>query len=110
MGALSTPADLGRAGLRLWADVCRDWQLGQADLIMLAEACRLADTLETMAGQATDEPVVITGRFGQRLPNPWHQERRAMQRTLISLFSALGLTADAEQEAQPAPRGRPRAA
>jgi hypothetical protein len=104
MRAPPAPADLGKAGLRLWRDVAGEWDLSEPDLALLTQAARVADHLADLAESATGQPAVVSGRFGQLLTNPVFPEIRAERRLLIALLGALGFTSDAPEAAQPGPR------
>ena len=98
------PADLGKAGRALWSDVVSSWELGQADLVILLQACRTADHLEVLREAADGAKVVLLGRLGQTMMHPVHAEIRAERRSLLALLGALGLTTDADPAPEPGPR------
>lgn len=55
MTTLREPDGLAAKGARLWADLTEAHEFGPADLVILEEACRIADRLDQLDG-------IVTGR------------------------------------------------
>lgn len=100
----AAPSDLGRAGTRLWRDIVAGWEMGEPDLVLLLQACRVADHLDELNEAARDVSAIITGRPGQVTAHPLFAEIRAERRALVNLLRALGFTSDAPEPAEPGPR------
>jgi hypothetical protein len=102
MSAVRYPAGLGAPGRRLWRDTTAEFELSAAELALLEHAARVLDDCEALRLLAAGEKPVITGRLGQRLPNPVHVELRAQRRLLLGLLAALHVPlAEAEDGAGP---------
>jgi hypothetical protein len=99
-----SPDHAGPAGRRLWRDVLSQWELGEADVLLLEQAVRVIDRCQLLGELLRRSPPVITGRLGQVLPNPLAAELRSERRVLLGFLAALGLTSDAPEQV-PARRG-----
>jgi hypothetical protein len=85
------PHELRKAGRALWRGVVGDFELGPSDLVLLRQACDVADRIETLREAAGAEPVV-RGYHGQAQVHPGWAELRSERRLLLALLGGLGLT------------------
>lgn len=106
MAIPEAPAELGARGRRLWRDSLSQGSLSPAHLVILEEACRIADRLDLLdsiirgavAGVNAEEG--IAGDF-QR----WLAESRQQSATLKALLGEIGSKAAGSKTSSPAPAG-----
>jgi hypothetical protein len=87
-GVPRAPAGAGRAGRALWAGVCDSFELGPHELLILKEACRVADVCEDLAAVVARDGAMLEGSEGPRLHPALRElraERLCLSRMLVSL-------------------------
>ena len=63
-----TPPDgLCATGTGLWRAILAEYVLDPAELVMLAELCRVADRLDRLAAALADAPLTVPGPTGQQI-------------------------------------------
>lgn len=89
----STPAPDGLAdrGAAFWRDVTADYDLTDAELHLLHEACRTLDDLDRLAAMVAEHGVTVKGSAGQPVANPAMTEARGQRLALHRLVAALAL-------------------
>lgn len=105
----TAPEGLGERGLRLWTDTLADLEMDPDELLLLEEACRLADELDEMGALLADSTMLSTGSRGQPVANPLIREIRGHRLALSRVLRQLGATRpaeDGEERLTPSQRGR----
>jgi hypothetical protein len=87
----SAPKGLGASGRRLWRSVSDDYELDVHEELVLLQACRCADRLDTLAAQVADAPPMVTTSRGDEAPHPALVESRQQSVTLTRLLASLRL-------------------
>ncbi|MEV5353273.1 hypothetical protein [Streptomyces sp. NPDC052693] len=103
------PVGLGERGLKLWTDTLEDLELDPDELVLLEEACRLADELDEMGAALAGGKLVSKGSRGQPVANPMIREIRGHRLALARVLRQLGATRPGEDEQErltPSQRGR----
>ena len=112
------PTGLRAAGKAVWRSIHEglgdDWELDARELVVLAAACRQADTNAALERETRRLGVVVDGSKGQPRMNQMVTELRQGRIALEKLLSALALPGDetgeamtaGERRAQAAARGR----
>ena len=77
-----------------------DFDLTDAELELLAEACRTLDNLDNLAAMVAEHGAAVAGSQGQVIVNPAIGEARAQRLALHRLLAALQLPDD---DAEPVP-------
>jgi hypothetical protein len=95
-----SPAGLGARGRRFWRDTVGDFDLSDAELAVLVEACRTLDDLDRLADVVAALGPMVTGSAGQPVVNPALTEARGQRAILHRLVSALQLP-DPENKPMP---------
>ena len=85
------PPGLGLAGRALWKATVAEFELNPAELALLREAGRTADTLASLTAALSDTPLTVEGSTGQPRAHPLLAEARAQRRVLDQLCRALAL-------------------
>ncbi len=100
------PAGTGKAGAALWRDVLADYDLEQHELLLLREAVRTVDVLDSLTALVAAEGAVIKSPQGDKA-HPALVEARQQRITLARLLAALRLPAgeEGEQDRRPQRRG-----
>ncbi len=62
---MARPSDLRRRGVKLWVALSEAHSLDGAQEIVLHEACRLADRLDSLAGPAGEDPTSGAARHAR---------------------------------------------
>lgn len=91
------PNGLKARGKRFWAEILEEFELSNAEMTILHEACRCLDRLDALTAQITADGVTTTGSMGQIVVHPAVQEARQQQLALDRLIRALGLPPDEER-------------
>lgn len=89
------PSGLMARGRRFWHTTLDDYELTDAELSILTEACRTMDDLDRLAAVIKTDGATTTGSQGQTVVHPALTEVRGQRATLHRLLGALGLE-DAE--------------
>ncbi|MEV7983339.1 hypothetical protein [Streptomyces sp. NPDC086519] len=103
------PEGLGERGLRLWTDTLADLEMDPDELLLLEEACRLADELDEMGVLLANSAMLSKGSRGQPVANPLIREIRGHRLALSRVLRQLGATRPGEDEQErltPSQRGR----
>lgn len=93
----------------MWRAAVADYDLDQHELLLLVQACRVADTLDRLAAEAEGAPLTITNFKGDPVANPLLTEARQQGIVLARLLAALRLPSG-EEEGRPQRRGGARGA
>lgn len=105
----AAPEGLGERGLRLWTDTLADLDMDPDELLLLEEACRLADELDEMGVLLANSAMLSTGSRGQPVANPLIREIRGHRLALSRVLRQLGATRPGEDDQErltPSQRGR----
>lgn len=97
----AVPAGLEARGAALWASVVGVYELSAVERELLAEACRVADTLETLRAVIAAEGATSTGSKGQRVVHPAVGEARQQQLVLGRLLGQLDLPDEEDGQVVP---------
>lgn len=103
------PEGLGERGLRLWTDTLADLDMDPDELLLLEEACRLADELDEMGALLANSAMLSKGSRGQPVANPLIREIRGHRLALSRVLRQLGATRPGEDDQEhltPSQRGR----
>lgn len=92
----SAPAGLSTAGRALWRSVVADYDLDEHEKLLLREACRTADRLDRLEGEAAKSDVTAQNRFGEIVLHPAQVEARQQSLTLARLIASLRLPSGTE--------------
>lgn len=98
------PADLRDTGRQLWSETLGKYALAHHELVILHEACRVADRLERLAVESRDAPLTAVDRKGDPIASPLLVEARQQQIVLARLIASLRLP-DITEGARPQHRG-----
>lgn len=88
------PRGLGTRGRKFWRDTWAEFELSDAETVILEEACRTIDRLDGLDETIKKDGMTTTGSAGQTIVHPAVQEARQQQLTLHRLIAALGLPDD----------------
>ncbi len=103
------PDGLLTAGRSLWKSVTDEYELDQHEALLLIQACRCADRLDSMAAVLADAPALTLTNFrGDSVVHPLIAESRQQSLTLSRLLASLRLPSG--DEARPQRRGAARGA
>lgn len=99
MSVPKPPDGLGKRGRQLWRSIARDFELSDAELEILAEACSTADLIDRLAEQLSSEELVVAGSRGQTALHPAASEIRQQRALLAQLIAKLSLRDDDDDSA-----------
>jgi len=85
------PAHLRARGRRLWRSVVDQFEMTQAELELLTEACRTLEIVERLEVELRDQPAMVEGSRGQIVAHPLCSELRSERQLLAKLITLLGL-------------------
>lgn len=100
MTAPRAPRGLGSAGKRMWRGTFAErddgarLELRPDELVLLVEACRLADDVETLRGELVGASLTVPGSQGQDVVNPLRSELHRTSTRLESILKTLALPDD----------------
>ena len=100
------PAGLLTAGKSLWKSVTDEYELDTHESLLLIQACRTADRLDSMAAELATSPLTLTNFRGDEVAHPLLTESRQQSLTLSRLLASLRLPSG--DEARPQRRGAAR--
>ena len=102
------PKHLRGAGIRLWRDVLRDFELAPHDLAVLQVACEAADRTAEARAVLDRDGTVCDGRYGPRA-RPEVAIERDSRTAMLRALRELGLNLEAPADPRPPSRwkGRP---
>jgi len=86
----SAPRGLGTRGRRFWRWAVREFDIGRAERELLAEVCRVLDTVDALQGQIAEDGDVVGGK-----PHPAHVELRQQRLALGRLLAQLDIPDEA---------------
>lgn len=99
------PAGAGPAGAKLWREVLDEYELEQHELLLLREAVRTVDTLDSLQAQVAADGVLLDSSQGSRA-HPALVEARQQRIALARLLAALRLPAGEEEAGDRRPQRR----
>ena len=89
------PEDLGEAGAALWTDIVADledgWRFDARELVLLAEAGRVADDLAELDAAIDRDGRTVAGSRGQTVIHPNLTKKQQLRALLLRLISSLEL-------------------
>lgn len=83
------PRGLGKSGRKLWRSVQEMAEMETHEELLLLEACRTADRLDSLADAAQSAPLTVTNHKGDEVANPLMVESRQQSIVLARLIAAL---------------------
>lgn len=98
MDAQQPPEGLRERGLRLWQDTLNGMEADPDELVLLEEACRLADEIDLMVAALGEGGPVVKGSRGQPSANPLIREIRGHRLALTRVLRQLGAARPADEE------------
>ena len=104
------PAGLGAAGKSIWKRLNSELEFSAREVIVLEQACRVADTVAILEALIEREGTSSTGSRNQARLNPALSELRQSRLTLLRLLSAIDVPDGAEVPRTAASRRAQRAA
>jgi hypothetical protein len=90
------PGYLAEAGVEVWRNVTRQFQLHAGELVILGELCKTADEIAEMEDALDEFGPLIVGSRGQRVINPMYAQIAAHRSLLDRLMLSLALPTDGE--------------
>lgn len=102
------PAGLLTAGRSLWKSVVDEYELDTHESLLLLQACRTADRLDSMAAELATAKLTLVNFRGDEVAHPLLTESRQQSLTLSRLLASLRLPSG--DEARPQRRGASRGA
>jgi hypothetical protein len=102
------PTGLLTAGKSLWKSVTDEFELDKHESLLLIQACRTADRLDSMATELATSPLTLTNFRGDEVAHPLLTESRQQSLALSRLLASLRLPSG--DEARPQRRGASRGA
>lgn len=100
------PAGAKSSGKRLWTSVLEVYDLEAHEELLLVQAVRLADLLDSLHATTEAEGAVILGQEGGAKVHPAVPEARQCQLALARVLAALRLPAGVEGDAARRPQRR----
>ena len=104
------PDGLRARGLRLWESTTADMVLDPDELVLLEEACRVADEIDTLWAALGEQGPLTKGSRGQQVASPLLREIRGHRLVLSRILRQLGATNPGDEESgerlSPSERGR----
>lgn len=97
------PAGLDRRGRAFWRSATGRYSFSDGELLLLEEACRSLDVLDSLAVAIAGQGVTVAGSKGQTRANPLLVEARGQKLALARLIAALRLP---DVDGVPVPSGR----
>jgi hypothetical protein len=94
MAALRAPTGLAARGRRFWRATTTEFELTDAELLVLEECCRTLDTLDGLQRAIAELGPSVQGSMGQVVLNPAITEARGQRALLHRLLAALALPDD----------------
>ena len=96
------PQHLRATGCELWASTLNDWQLDDADLVVLATACECLDRLTDIRAELDKDGIILTDPSGRKRSHPLLAAESQTQGILLRAWNQLDLN-----DAEPPKVGRP---
>lgn len=82
-----TPIGLDLPGKRLWRRITASYSLREDEMVLLDQACRVADTIALLEAGLKGQPLLVAGSMGQQREHPLLSEAR-QQRGQLGRFLA----------------------
>lgn len=95
----AAPDGLDAAGSKMWESIAGKYELRPDEIRILEDACREADLVDDLAGEAKFADRIVKGSQGQPVINPLISELRQHRSTLASLLRQLHLPDDEKSAA-----------
>lgn len=88
---MRAPAGLQSGGKKLWRQVTDEFDLDSEPhkLAILAQACKVVDTIAELDEAADEAPLTVKGSMGQQVISPFIAESRAQKSLLAQLLARL---------------------
>jgi hypothetical protein len=104
--AQDPPEGLAVSGRRLWASLTTEYELDVHEQLLLTQACRTIDLLDSLAEDLRTAPRTMTNARGDLISHPSLNEHRQQSLTLARLLASLRLPqGDEDDVARPQRRG-----
>lgn len=97
MSGVDSGPRFGARGEAFWRATMGHFELTDAEMATLFEACRTLDALDELAAVVARDGLMVTGSTGQPVVHPAVAEARQQRVTLARLLRALALP-DVEEE------------
>ncbi len=98
----SPPAGLAVAGRRLWRSVLSDFELAEHEVVLLRQACRVADLCDQLHARVAADGPMLTTRLGEQKVHPAVVELRQQRIVLARLIVALRVPLGDQEDQSPA--------
>lgn len=97
----TAPKDLGKGGRRVWRSVTSKYELRVDELVLLEDACRITDMIDSLDEAWADDgrPMTTRGSMGQLVIHPLIGEIRAQRMARNALWRQMKLPDDPTGEA-----------
>jgi phage terminase small subunit len=96
------PPHLRAAGCDLWHSTLQEWDLSDADLLILCTACECLDRLSEIRAELAADGVILTDPSGRKRSHPLLAAESQTHGVLLRAWSLLDLN-----DAEPPKVGRP---
>ena len=109
----TAPRGLSKAGKALWRAVLEPYELDEHEVLLLKEACRVADRLDRLDAEAAAGTVTVTNHRGDQVAHPAMTEARQQAIVLTRILASLRLPSGDEDDgalSRPQRRGSARGA
>jgi hypothetical protein len=100
------PSGLRVSGRRLWRDCVAEYDFEVHEQLLLLQACRTADRLDSLATEADAHPPTVVNARGEQVAHPAMVEGRQQALTLARLLASLRLPAGEEGGVMTRPQRR----
>jgi len=97
MTVIKPPPGLRSGGLRVWRAITSGYELADQELVLLTEAARTVDLLESLEAEIQAAGAIVESPQGRKA-NPAVVEARQQRLTLARLLAALRIPLDEGQE------------
>ena len=85
------PTGLDLPGKRLWRRITASYDLREDELVLLDQACRVADTVALLEAGLKGAPLMVAGSMGQQREHPLLSEARQQRGQLARFLAQLKL-------------------
>jgi len=85
------PRGSGRSGRKLWNSIMNDLELDTHEELLLLQAVRAVDRLDSMAEELENAPLTVTNSKGDEVAHPLLVESRQTSLMLARLMASLRL-------------------
>ncbi|MEX2274905.1 MAG: hypothetical protein WEA10_05000 [Actinomycetota bacterium] len=98
MTQATAPGGLGTAGRALWDQMTEDITYRPDEYAVLAQACKLLDTIATLQAAVDGAPLTVTGSTGQQVINPLLIELRLTRAELTRQLARIDVPTEEDEE------------